>query len=387
MEMFDPVEGSFRSVSFRSVLSGIPYRTWPVAMTDGQVLLTASPQGGVVFDQGMETTTSVGSDVSSDADVVGAVALPDGRVLVVGYLQASIFDPGNGEFISVDPVYRLDRGVALTLLQDGRVLLTGGDSGPVLDDQGTVHAQVFDPVTDLFTAVAPMLEPRSHHTAITLADGRVVVIGGAEGRVEIFDPDTGIFATAPELSRSRDRPSVTLLEDGSLLVVGGWDEGADTLLGYRMDVTTFRTAEIYHPSRRSHEPSKTSLSGFTITVEGDPSWDRLAERPTGNLSLLLDVPAGGLEGLTYAHASWEIHDSVNPQRIAWVGTDGRTWNCCDDTVRGLPEDCELGCEIREVLSDGWPVGARPKLYLHLQYQGEIPEEANGMTLTLVEGNT
>jgi hypothetical protein len=226
-------------------------------------------------------------------------------VLVLGYLKASVYDPETDQFNRLDPVLSVERGAAVALLQDGRVLITGGekwssenvDLGDV--NLGSVDAQVFDPTTDRFTAINPMLEPRSDHSAITLADGRVVIVGGAEGRVEVFDPEKGLFEHAPELSRPRESPSVTMLHDGSLLVVGGSD-GTRTSLGMNLDPTTLRTAEIYHPDLRTGEPSDTALSGFTLSLV----WDRnqIEERPAGSLSLLLDVPPGGLEGVTYLDA-------------------------------------------------------------------------------------
>jgi hypothetical protein len=211
----------------------------------------------------------------------------------------------------------------------------------------------------------------------------VVIVGGAEGRVEIFDPETGSFEPAPELSRSRDHPSVTMLDDGSLLVVGGF--GSWSPWGLAAEWTTPRTAEVYHPDRRIGEPSATALSGFTLSLLPDSDWGHSGERAAGELSLLLVVPPGGLQGATYANALWGIASNA-PQdfgSVAWVGPDGLTWGIADE-VRRLPVDCEQGCEIRETVFDARWAGTWTGLSFHIEYKGDIPREAEGITLTIVD---
>ena len=64
-----------------------------------------------------------------------------------------------------------------TLLDDGRVLVTGGRTGASLDSTAT--AEVFNPATNTFTATGSMSTARARHVAERLEDGRVVVVGGA----------------------------------------------------------------------------------------------------------------------------------------------------------------------------------------------------------------
>ena len=87
--------------------------------------------------------------------------------------------------------------------------MTGGED----DDLGVVldTAEVYDASTSTFENVGPMLSPRTGHTAVLLADGRVAIIGGAiigsysevwptapmaAPGVEIFDPSDGSFRPA-----------------------------------------------------------------------------------------------------------------------------------------------------------------------------------------------
>src|SRR5438128_10427199 len=68
-------------------------------------------------------------------------------------------------------------GAATVLLQDGRLLITGGASGAGI----LSSVEVFDPSGN-FSAAPPMNYARSKHTAIVLQDGRVLVAGGVYHR-------------------------------------------------------------------------------------------------------------------------------------------------------------------------------------------------------------
>src|SRR5206468_11228460 len=88
-------------------------------------------------------------------------------------------------------------------------------------------ARRFDAATETFTALDPMSTPRGRHTATLLRDGRVVVIGGADGvgplaSLEVYDPTTRTFSLAPSaLEVARQDHTATLLPDGRVLVAGG----------------------------------------------------------------------------------------------------------------------------------------------------------------------
>src|SRR6202000_3310163 len=88
---------------------------------------------------------------------------------------------------------------APSLLADSRVLVTGG-----IVDQGDVvaSADIFDPSSGAWAPTEPMTMPRTTHGSVTLADGRVLIMGGLQAitqfnRVEDFlieDENTVPFA-------------------------------------------------------------------------------------------------------------------------------------------------------------------------------------------------
>ena len=108
-----------------------------------------------------------------------------------------------------------------TLLEDGRVLLTGGDIG---EATGPASAEVYDPATGAFTPTWPMhTELRAHHSAIRLADGRVLVIGGSFPLEiqypEIWDPVTRLFWMAGGITVTNWSLAAGPLPDRRVLVI------------------------------------------------------------------------------------------------------------------------------------------------------------------------
>jgi hypothetical protein len=73
-----------------------------------------------------------------------------------------------------------------TLLQNGLVLIAGGVPG-------VPDAELYNPKTGAFTAIAPMILGRYAHTATLLKDGRVLIVGGtgspgASAEAELYAP-------------------------------------------------------------------------------------------------------------------------------------------------------------------------------------------------------
>ncbi len=91
-----------------------------------------------------------------------------------------------------------------TLLSNGKVLIAGGVQ-TVTDQTGdyinlvTATAELYDPATGAFTPTGSMSMGRYWHAATLLADGRVLITGGQTSQTqttntaEIYDPATGSF--------------------------------------------------------------------------------------------------------------------------------------------------------------------------------------------------
>lgn len=185
-----------------------------------------------------------------------ASLLPDGHVLISGGYNTVLGSLDSAEMY--DPVRRTFQRLAsrlyvprelftATTLSDGRVLLVGGFNTHRGRTQAS--AEIFDPITQAFTATGSLIKDRFGQDAVRLADGRVLVVGGTHWFVrqpavklasaEIYDPATGRFhETRAPMHFPRDRPTATLLVDGTVVVTGGQNDAGEPEQAEIFDPTT-----------------------------------------------------------------------------------------------------------------------------------------------------
>ncbi len=152
--------------------------------------------------------------------------LRDGRVLMTGgvlsYSQRRestpyLLDATQRTWEQAAPERDVRLNAAATLLLDGRVLVTGGGGSLPHTTFGTQVAEIYDPVKDTWTAAAPMAQARHWHTSTLLPDGRVLVIG-RDSDAELYDPTTDRWSPADVGGL---RGTATVLPSGKVLIAGG----------------------------------------------------------------------------------------------------------------------------------------------------------------------
>jgi hypothetical protein len=145
--------------------------------------------------------------------------------------ECEVFDPQTGTTVAAAPLATARSTHTATLLADGRVLIVGG-AGAWEADNGAPAAELFDPATGSFTAVPMLFGMRAGHTATLLRDGTVLIAGGRKQTTELanpileterFDPESNTFANAGTLRSYRMNHTATLLRDGRVLLAGGGD--------------------------------------------------------------------------------------------------------------------------------------------------------------------
>jgi prolyl-tRNA editing enzyme YbaK/EbsC (Cys-tRNA(Pro) deacylase) len=110
-------------------------------------------------------------------------------------------DPATGAFSPTGPLASARTFQQATLLDSGRVLVTGGDADGWSDaGHFLASAELYDPGTGAFSGTGSMTAVRSYHTATLLADGRVLIAGGHNAATdlapaELFDPVAGTFTS------------------------------------------------------------------------------------------------------------------------------------------------------------------------------------------------
>jgi hypothetical protein len=178
------------------------------------------------------TISTDGPTATGHADAT-SVVLPGGDVLVIGGTQATIDRRTYvGAFHdSAGPMITPRVAATMTRLHDGTLMVSGGGSAQGITPS-IASIETFDGRTDLFSAGGDLTVERFHHTATTLASGKVLVTGGAmttpftiHASAEIYDPAAAIgartHATASAMSLARMDHVATLLPSGEVLVTGG----------------------------------------------------------------------------------------------------------------------------------------------------------------------
>ncbi len=161
-----------------------------------------------------------------------AVLFPNDRLLLAGghgdgfvsLSSAELFLSEPDTFLSLTMNYTHDNG-AFAKLSDGRLLLVGGaaDLGVA---PGFSHAEIYDPETGAFTAISNMNYARNNCSAVTLADNRVLIVGGwydvpSTTYGELFEPDSQQFSLTGALNVARALPVVLPTTDSGAVVLGG----------------------------------------------------------------------------------------------------------------------------------------------------------------------
>ncbi|MFC4116405.1 DUF6603 domain-containing protein [Nonomuraea zeae] len=194
----------------------------------------------------------------------------DGTVLA----SAEIYDPAAGAWSAAPaPMGAARAGHSATVLHTGRLLIAGG-TAPRPEPTGAVagsaeraggalaSVELFDPVTRAWSAAQPMTDARTGHQAVLLDDGRVLVTGGAlptgDGNeraiayCEIYDPATGAWTPTGSLATPRKGHQATLLPDGRVLVTGG---DAVVAADGTFSPRSLASAELYDPVAGSWTPA------------------------------------------------------------------------------------------------------------------------------------
>jgi serpin B len=252
--------------------------THAVVLSDGRVLVVGNDNictpGGAwdesvqaeVFDPSTGTWSATGSLNAPRTDFV-AVALTDGRVLVTGgltsvdnplgevaYSSTKLYDPETGTWSASGLLNIARTEPVAALLPDGTVLVAGGAYVDEDQTRALASAEIFDPDTGTWSRTGDLRAARRGARAVTLADGRVLVVGGSStGRnlyfeytalssAEIYDPATGAWTPAGSLAGAREGFSLVALPDGGALVAGGLAPSGDAVDAERLDPRTLRWA-------------------------------------------------------------------------------------------------------------------------------------------------
>jgi len=339
---------------------------------------------------------------------INSVMLPTGKVLFYSFPpvddagarpnegRAALWDPakgtGAGAFTDVTPPEMDVDGdgdlepaaiwcSGQSLLNDGRVLVTGGNSafppsGPFSDFAGLKSAFVFDPATETWARQGDMRRGRWYPSQTLLPDGRTAVLGGfseeepggvKNADLETFSPGAGAQPGAFTHHASADRitglyPHLFVVPGGNVLL-GGPSVGDSGLLD--TDLFSWRNPNQQAPTFQSIDrkggtavlrpgppgaPARVSqFGGFDSTVpslqvpatatgetldlgSSSPAWANDAPlniaRAYANTTLLPDgsmVTVGGGNGTSAAEEEWSVYPDGRARQVELLQPGGTGW--------------------------------------------------------------
>lgn len=294
-----------------------------------------------------------------------ATVLPDGRVLIAGgrdagggaLASAELYDPIDGSWTAAAPMSVARAMHIAAALPDGRVLVAGGSTGGG-DPPVTDSAELYDPATNAWTPTARMSAPRFWYAAASLANGRVLVVGGWSGgtalaTAEHYDPDSGLWTRAAPMAKARYGHTLTALPDGTVLAVRGSDSGDleysfgdaeryDPVTDSWSDAGSAGEASVLHEAVALQDGRVLVTGGYEGGVGGGPAhasahlfdpvsgaWTRIGAMSTPRyrhaMSLLPDgtvLVAGGVDILAMLSCSRYINlaasDVLDPVALTWT---------------------------------------------------------------------
>ncbi|MEO3761873.1 kelch repeat-containing protein [Streptomyces sp. B5E4] len=320
------------------------------ALVAGGALADGVPTAETLLYDPVATTWTGTGPLGTARHSHSGTVLADGTVLVAGGIgtsgspaagplaSAEVYDPATGVWTPTAGDMTTARSLhAATLLADGRVLVTGGagDRAPRAPGRSLFSAELFDPATGEWTPAAPMTDSRLAHPQVPLQDGRVLAAGGrrsigrdrgiGQGFCELYDPEADAWTRTGSLAAARAGHQATLLADGTVLVTGGDSPGIRFERGF-VPFSQWRT-ERYDPATGAWTAGENMPEGRTC--------HRAVALPSGQVLVL-----GGTDSATRdtGYASAALYD---PLTRGWTATGGMATNRYLCTATPLPDGSVL----------------------------------------------
>jgi hypothetical protein len=217
-------------------------------------------------------------------------------------------------------------GHTATLLPDGKVLIAGGMRR---NRDFYKSAELYDPATGKFQPTGEMSLGRVGQIAVLLPSGKVLIAGGWVGgggtdSAELYDPATGKFTLIAKMTTPRGRPSATLLTNGDILIAGGEEHTNESLASteiFHVRTVSFEQTGPMHHARVSH--TATLLKDGRVLIAGGyagnvESGAELYDPKSGTF-----METGSLDTARCKHTAGLLPDG---RVLIAGGSDSRGWN-------------------------------------------------------------
>ncbi|HYG73401.1 MAG TPA: Ig-like domain-containing protein, partial [Planctomycetota bacterium] len=270
---------------------------------DGERLTLACDLSRAKFPVVIDPTFS-----SPPANNATTIPFSDGMILYAGgqlggggaSSACAIFNPGTGLYTTAASLNKARWEHKGVLLQNGKVLVVSGRS---ITEGAIGESEVYDRGLDSWTTVGSINQyrPGSWMQITLLNSGKVLLTGGGgEGptgiypakKCELLDPNSGQWQYTGSLVQGRKQHQAKLLSNGSVVVFGGFtDDGGGGVIS-----ATLR--EVYDPATELwHTASAPTANSLSIIVQEDqPTSGTLSGSTTEGTQLQYTISEPPLKG-------------------------------------------------------------------------------------------
>ena len=380
-----------------NALSTPVFYSQTILLPDGRVLVV----GGLTSFNGATTNTWFGTISGNTITWVAGTALPtsnakhtltllgDGRILITGGTSNNVSPVNNTYFgtisgntitwIAGTALSQSKWGHTATLLPDGRILVTGGATNGSVTINNTYLGTIS---SNTITWVASTALPlnMTGHLVVLLSDGRVLLTGGTQDITNSLNTtyfgtitgDTITWVAGSSLPQALHGHSFNLLADGRLLITGG----AATYSGAGIASTYFGTIAGNTITWVSGTNLPTGMASQVITILSDGRLAFIGGSINNSNPVAYTTYLASLSGITLSYSGPGIN---NGDSADWTGTGAAL---IPATSAGIRSWILLASPLGFVPGpDGSYLGAQSQMYLCLEYRSNNVGNYTNFNLT------
>ncbi len=256
-----------------------------------------------------------------------ALLLKDGRVMIAGGLAqkpgsttlstlktVELFNPSDQTWFKAESMSNEVNSTygksdfTMTLLPDGRVLVTGGRSGLVL------YAQIerYNPETNTWSDLGLLPSERAGHSATLMGDGRVLLAGGSNDstildQYLVFDPAAASITRTSTMTHARTDHKSVLLPNGRVMILGGNSTSSEYLKSTEQYIGWSIFSQSWQPQINA---VSNAVIGEALTITGNQFYGHQ----------LLEASSGGTQSVSSGYPLLLLY-SLGNEQVQWLTPD------------------------------------------------------------------